>query len=113
MKRTILAVALSTASALSFAGDSYITGNVQHHSNPDFSGSRATSTIEVGHTFATTERGGLTVLAEIDGIKLGVDTQNSTFHADMLPCYLCRHLCRAPGQLCFSLRFNLCRRRTG
>ena len=71
MKRTILAVALSTASALSFAGDSYITGNVQHHSNPEFSGSRVTSTIEVGHTFATTDRGGLTVLAEIDGIKLG------------------------------------------
>ncbi|WP_257264318.1 porin [Endozoicomonas sp. ONNA2] len=71
MKRTILAVAISTASTLSFAGDSYITGNVQHHSEPTVSGSRVTSTIEAGHTFATTERGGLTVLAEIDGIKLG------------------------------------------
>lgn len=71
MKRTILAVALSTASALSFAGDSYITGNVQHHSNPAFSGSRVTSTIEAGHTFATTDRGALTVFADIDGIKLG------------------------------------------
>ncbi|ELU06506.1 hypothetical protein CAPTEDRAFT_192255 [Capitella teleta] len=77
MNRTILAVALSTASAFSFAGDSYITGNVQHHSNPEFSGSRVTSTIEAGHTFATTDRGGLTVLTEIDGIKLGNNAEST------------------------------------
>lgn len=69
MKKTLILGAipmLFTASA--FAG-SYVTGNVQLHSE-DIHGSAATSTLEAGHTF-NNEIGGLTVYSEIDGVQLG------------------------------------------
>ncbi|MDN3682605.1 oligogalacturonate-specific porin KdgM family protein [Vibrio tapetis subsp. quintayensis] len=59
---TALAAVFSTSA---FAGSSYVTGNVQFHSenkNPN-----ATSTLEAGHTFDT----GTTILTEFDGISLG------------------------------------------
>ncbi|OIQ25508.1 oligogalacturonate-specific porin KdgM family protein [uncultured Vibrio sp.] len=66
MKKIIALSALSLAFASSaFAGSSYVTGNVQFHSenkNPN-----ATSTLEAGHTFDT----GTTLLTEFDGISLG------------------------------------------
>ncbi|WP_419835900.1 porin [Endozoicomonas atrinae] len=55
---------------MAFAGGSYVTGNVQSHSK-DIHVSSMTSTLEAGHTFDTTERGGLTVLTEFDGIQIG------------------------------------------
>ncbi|MGC9458386.1 oligogalacturonate-specific porin KdgM family protein [Vibrio genomosp. F10] len=69
MKKIIALSALSLAFASSaFAGSSYVTGNVQFHSenkNPN-----ATSTLEAGHTFDNSI-GGLTLLTEFDGISLG------------------------------------------
>ncbi|WED20664.1 oligogalacturonate-specific porin KdgM family protein [Vibrio sp. JC009] len=65
MKRIIPLSALSLAFAsTAFAGSSYVTGNVQFHSDaqPD-----ATSTLEAGHTFDS----GTTILTEFDGIGLG------------------------------------------
>ena len=70
MKRTVLAAALMASSAVAFAGGSYVTGNVQSHST-DMHGSSMTSTLEAGHTFDTTDRGGLTILTEFDGIQIG------------------------------------------
>ncbi|KEI72823.1 oligogalacturonate-specific porin KdgM family protein [Endozoicomonas elysicola] len=70
MKRVLLGTVLATSSAMAFAGGSYVTGNVQSHSK-DIHGSSMTSTLEAGHTFDTTERGGLTVLTEFDGIQIG------------------------------------------
>lgn len=65
MKKIIALSALSLAFASSaFAGSSYVTGNVQFHSDFDPS---ATSTLEAGHTFDT----GTTLLTEFDGIALG------------------------------------------
>ena len=66
MKKLFTLSALSLAFAsTAFAGSSYVTGNVQFHSenkNPN-----ATSTLEAGHTFDT----GTTLLTEFDGISLG------------------------------------------
>ncbi|NVD07227.1 porin [Vibrio sp. JPW-9-11-11] len=66
MKKLFTLSALSLAFAsTAFAGSSYVTGNVQFHSenkNPD-----VTSTLEAGHTFET----GTTLLTEFDGISLG------------------------------------------
>ncbi len=70
MKRVLLGTVLATSSAMAFAGGSYVTGNVQSHSK-DIHVSSMTSTLEAGHTFDTTERGGLTVLTEFDGIQIG------------------------------------------
>jgi hypothetical protein len=61
-----LALAMSTSA---FANSSYVTGNLQFHSD-DLHGSDATSTLEAGHTFDNS-LGGFTVYAEIDGIQLG------------------------------------------
>lgn len=61
-----LALALSPAA---FAGSSYVTGNLQFHSD-DLHGSEATSTLEAGHTFDNS-LGGFTVYTEFDGIQLG------------------------------------------
>ncbi len=47
-----------------FAGSSYVTGNVQFHTDAQ---PNATSTLEAGHTFDT----GTTILTEFDGISLG------------------------------------------
>lgn len=66
MKRFALgAVALLMAQGA--MASSYVTGNVQFHSD---GGSDATSTLEAGHTF-TNSLGGLTLLTEFDGIQLG------------------------------------------
>ncbi|CAH7364364.1 Oligogalacturonate-specific porin protein (KdgM) [Vibrio chagasii] len=65
MKKIIALSALSLAFASSaFAGSSYVTGNIQFHS--DFQ-PNATSTLEAGHTFDS----GTTLLTEFDGISLG------------------------------------------
>ncbi|MGF1696953.1 oligogalacturonate-specific porin KdgM family protein [Vibrio lamellibrachiae] len=70
MKKIIALSALSLAFASSaFAGSSYVTGNVQFHSD-DLHGSKSTSTLEAGHTFDN-QFGGLTVYTEFDGIQLG------------------------------------------
>lgn len=60
---TLSAITLAFAST-AYAGSSYVTGNVQFHTeaNPD-----VTSTLEAGHTFDT----GTTLLVEFDGIGLG------------------------------------------
>ncbi len=62
-------ISLSTIAMMcsfsAFAGSSYVTGNLQFHSeneNPN-----ATSTLEAGHTFST----GTTLLTEFDGISIG------------------------------------------
>jgi len=66
MKKLLTLSVLSLAFAsTAYAGSSYVTGNVQFHSenkNPN-----ATSTLEAGHTFDT----GTTLLTEFDGISLG------------------------------------------
>ncbi|MEZ8102987.1 oligogalacturonate-specific porin KdgM family protein [Vibrio bivalvicida] len=66
MKKLLTLSALSLAFAsTAYAGSSYVTGNVQFHSenkNPN-----ATSTLEAGHTFDT----GTTLLTEFDGISIG------------------------------------------
>ncbi|SON49376.1 porin [Vibrio tapetis] len=59
---TALAAVFSTSA---FAGSSYVTGNVQFHS--ENKSPNATSTLEAGHTFDT----GTTILTEFDGISLG------------------------------------------
>lgn len=59
---TALAAVFSTSA---FAGSSYVTGNVQFHS--ENKAPNATSTLEAGHTFDT----GTTILTEFDGISLG------------------------------------------
>ncbi|MDN3614351.1 oligogalacturonate-specific porin KdgM family protein [Vibrio gallaecicus] len=65
MKKIIALSALSLAFASSaFAGSSYVTGNVQLHSDFDPS---VSSTLEAGHTFDS----GTTLLTEFDGISLG------------------------------------------
>ncbi|WP_047049679.1 oligogalacturonate-specific porin KdgM family protein [Vibrio mexicanus] len=70
MKKVIALSALSLAFASSaFAGSSYVTGNLQLHTD-DLHGSDMTSTLEAGHTFDF-DFGGLTVYTEIDGIQLG------------------------------------------
>ncbi|MGF1719794.1 oligogalacturonate-specific porin KdgM family protein [Vibrio kyushuensis] len=77
MKKIIALSALSLAFASSaFAGSSYVTGNVQFHSD-DLHGSKATSTLEAGHTFDN-QFGGLTVYTEFDGIQLGELTTERT-----------------------------------
>ncbi|MEZ9708805.1 porin [Vibrio breoganii] len=70
MKKT-LAVLVAVLSAPAFAS-SYVTGNLQSHS--DFEPS-VTSTIEAGHTFDI----GTTVYAEIDGINLSSDPAANPF----------------------------------
>ncbi|USD64628.1 oligogalacturonate-specific porin KdgM family protein [Vibrio sp. SCSIO 43136] len=66
MKKVFALTALAAVcSSSAFAGSSYVTGNVQFHSenkNPN-----VTSTLEAGHTFST----GTTLLTEFDGISLG------------------------------------------
>ncbi|MDC5850861.1 porin [Vibrio europaeus] len=66
MKKLLALSAITLAFAsTAYAGSSYVTGNVQFHSenkNPN-----ATSTLEAGHTFDT----GTTLLTEFDGISLG------------------------------------------
>ncbi len=70
MKKVIALSALSLAFASSaFAGSSYVTGNLQLHTD-DLHGSDMTSTLEAGHTFDF-DFGGLTVYTELDGIQLG------------------------------------------
>lgn len=70
MKKIIALSAISLAFASSaFADSSYVTGNVQFHSD-DLHGNEATSTLEAGHTFDNSV-GGLTVYTEFDGISLG------------------------------------------
>ncbi|WP_159651465.1 oligogalacturonate-specific porin KdgM family protein [Vibrio atypicus] len=70
MKKLFTLSALSLAFAsTAFAGSSYVTGNVQFHSD-DLHGSDVTSTLEAGHTFDN-QIGGLTVYTEFDGIQLG------------------------------------------
>ncbi|AXY01664.1 porin [Vibrio alfacsensis] len=65
MKNVFALSALSLVFASSaFAGSSYVTGNVQFHSDLQ---PNATSTLEAGHTFDT----GTTILTEFDGISLG------------------------------------------
>ncbi|ANS84744.1 oligogalacturonate-specific porin KdgM family protein [Vibrio scophthalmi] len=65
MKKILTLSALSLAFAsTAFAGSSYVTGNVQFHSDAQ---PNATSTLEAGHTFDT----GTTLLTEFDGISLG------------------------------------------
>ncbi|MCK6262626.1 porin [Vibrio sp. ZSDE26] len=97
MKKIIALSALSLAFASSaFAGSSYVTGNVQFHSD-DLHGSDATSTLEAGHTFDNSF-GGFTVYAEIDGIQLGdlaVEGANG-------PAYL-----TVGGEQSFSINDNL------
>ena len=75
MKRFALgAVALLMAQGA--MASSYVTGNVQFHSD---SAADVTSTLEAGHTF-TNPLGGLTLLTEFDGIQVGeVNTQDSTY----------------------------------
>ena len=75
MKRFALgAVALLMAQGA--MASSYVTGNVQFHSD---SAADVTSTLEAGHTF-TNSLGGLTLLTEFDGIQIGeVNTQDSTY----------------------------------
>lgn len=75
MKRFALgAVALLMAQGA--MASSYVTGNVQFHSD---GAADATSTLEAGHTF-TNSLGGLTLLTEFDGIQIGeVNTQDSTY----------------------------------
>ncbi|MGR5133166.1 oligogalacturonate-specific porin KdgM family protein [Vibrio alfacsensis] len=71
MKNVFALSALSLVFASSaFAGSSYVTGNVQFHS--DFQ-PNATSTLEAGHTFDT----GTTLLTEFDGISLGKYDDNA------------------------------------
>ncbi|WP_117233510.1 oligogalacturonate-specific porin KdgM family protein [Vibrio maerlii] len=72
MKKIIALSALSFAFASSaFAGSSYVTGNLQFHSDSDkMHGSDVTSTLEAGHTFDN-QFGGFTVYTEFDGIQLG------------------------------------------
>ncbi|USD40471.1 porin [Vibrio sp. SCSIO 43135] len=72
MKKVIALSALSLAFASSaFAGSSYVTGNLQFHSDSDkMHGSDVTSTLEAGHTFDN-RFGGFTVYTEFDGIQLG------------------------------------------
>ncbi|MDF2154926.1 oligogalacturonate-specific porin KdgM family protein [Vibrio sp. CAU 1672] len=70
MKNTFVLSALSLVFASSaFAGSSYVTGNLQFHSD-DLHGSEVTSTLEAGHTFENS-LGGLTVYTEFDGIQIG------------------------------------------
>ncbi|MGR5238684.1 oligogalacturonate-specific porin KdgM family protein [Vibrio alfacsensis] len=65
MKNVFALSALSLVFASSaFAGSSYVTGNVQFHSDWE---PNVTSTLEAGHTFDT----GTTLLTEFDGIALG------------------------------------------
>lgn len=67
---TLGALSLLFAST-AFAGSSYVTGNVQLHSDADkMHGSDVTSTLEAGHTFDN-QMGGFTVYTEFDGIQLG------------------------------------------
>lgn len=81
MKKVIALSALSLAFASSaFAGSSYVTGNVQFHSD-DLHGSDATSTLEAGHTFDNS-LGGFTVYTEFDGIQLGDLAVDRTTDAD-------------------------------
>ncbi|MGD8112491.1 oligogalacturonate-specific porin KdgM family protein [Vibrio sp. TRT 21S02] len=71
MKNVLTLSALSLVFASSaFAGSSYVTGNVQFHDDGRIHGSKATSTLEAGHTFDN-QFGGLTVYTEFDGIQLG------------------------------------------
>ncbi|MGR5259158.1 oligogalacturonate-specific porin KdgM family protein [Vibrio astriarenae] len=69
MKKVLAVSALSLAFASSAFASSYVTGNLQFHTD-DLHGSDITSTLEAGHTF-TNQLGGLTVYTEIDGIQLG------------------------------------------
>lgn len=62
----IFSILLSTISFSSYSS-SYITGNLQYHSN---NASKITSTLEAGHTFSN-YIGGFTIYSEIDGISLG------------------------------------------
>ncbi|MGR5070419.1 MULTISPECIES: oligogalacturonate-specific porin KdgM family protein [Vibrio] len=71
MKNVLALSAFSLVFASSaFAGSSYVTGNVQFHS--DFQ-PNVTSTLEAGHTFDT----GTTLLTEFDGISLGKYDDNA------------------------------------
>ncbi|GAL12675.1 hypothetical protein JCM19233_3667 [Vibrio astriarenae] len=69
MKKVIAVSALSLAFASSAFASSYVTGNLQFHTD-GLHGSDITSTLEAGHTF-TNQLGGLTVYTEFDGIQLG------------------------------------------
>ncbi|MDN2480533.1 oligogalacturonate-specific porin KdgM family protein [Vibrio agarivorans] len=69
MKKVLAVSALSLAFASSAFASSYVTGNLQFHTD-DLHGSDITSTLEAGHTF-TNQLGGLTLYTEIDGIQLG------------------------------------------
>ncbi|CAM4233306.1 oligogalacturonate-specific porin KdgM family protein [Vibrio agarivorans] len=69
MKKVLAVSALSLAFASSAFASSYVTGNLQFHTD-GLHGSDITSTLEAGHTF-TNQLGGLTVYTEFDGIQLG------------------------------------------
>ncbi|GAL19789.1 MULTISPECIES: oligogalacturonate-specific porin KdgM family protein [Vibrio] len=66
MKKVLALTALAVASTSAFAGSSYVTGNVQFH-DTYLQGSKATSTLEAGHTFDSNT----TLLVEFDAIPLG------------------------------------------
>ena len=70
MKKALIAGSIALiASSSAFANSSYVTGNLQFHSD-DIHGSDLTSTLEAGHTFDNS-LGGLTLYTEIDAIQLG------------------------------------------
>jgi hypothetical protein len=78
MKKVLALTALAVASTSAFAGSSYVTGNVQFHTetNPN-----ATSTLEAGHTFDTNT----TLLVEFDGIGLGTYEQGGVDVRNVAP----------------------------
>ncbi len=69
MKKVLLLSTLALASSTAFANSSYITGNLQFHSD-NGPGTDLSSTLEAGHTFDNS-LGGLTLYTEMDGIQLG------------------------------------------
>ncbi|CAH0525094.1 oligogalacturonate-specific porin KdgM family protein [Vibrio hippocampi] len=71
MKKILALTTLAMVSGSAFAGSSYVTGNVQFH-DTFLQGSKATSTLEAGHTFDSNT----TLLVEFDAIPLG-DVQDN------------------------------------
>ncbi len=101
MKKVIALSALSLAFAsTAFAGSSYVTGNVQFHSD-DIHGSDVTSTLEAGHMFDN-QFGGLTVYTEFDGIQIGEIKTNNQGESLQDSTYV-----TVGGEQSFSINENL------
>ncbi|WP_067516438.1 hypothetical protein [Endozoicomonas ascidiicola] len=79
MKRILLAATLASASTLSLADFSLISGNIQFHDDPAMSGNNdASMMLEFNHFLVNNiDRGRMRLFGRFDGIKVGEQTEGT------------------------------------